>query len=116
MSLIKQSKLDTNASRIDHIPLFYKEKGQTNSQKIIFISGYVAHQDSFLILEEALAKKYHLVSVSLPMAYGYCKRLKISELVQYVERIAVSVGFDEFELAGFSLGVVSRYGICLKIS
>lgn len=97
-------QLASRFGRVAHIPLSFREFGITNMEKLVFISGYASSKKSFSIFEKEIAKKYHLIMIDLPMAKGFFKRLRIEEIVGYVERVVENKKLKSFELTGFSFG------------
>ncbi len=107
-------QLANRFGRVAHIPLSFREFGNKNKKKVVFISGYASSKKAFRLFEKQISQKYHLIMIDLPMAKGFFKRLRIDEIVGYVERIVELKKIDKFELTGFSFGGLAAIAYTAK--
>lgn len=107
-------QLANRFGRVVHIPLSFREFGVKNKKKIVFISGYASSEKAFNVFEKQVSQKYHLIMIDLPMAKGFFKRLRIDEIVGYIERVVEQKKINEFELTGFSFGGLAAIAYASK--
>lgn len=107
-------QLANRFGRVAHIPLSFREFGVKNKKKIFFISGYASSEKAFNVFEKRVSQRYHLIMIDLPMAKGFFKRLRIDEIVGYIERVVEQKKIDEFELTGFSFGGLAAIAYASK--